>query len=273
MNDGCGERRIALGAYALGALEPEERAAIEIHLAGCAGCREELAGLVGMTAMLGRLSQTEALAAATGAAVAPEVGAEAPAGVRVGPADGSRPSLLERTIAELGRRRRRQRLRWRIGVATGAAAVLAMAAAVGVLVVTRPAPAAPAAVAVAHLSGADQSSGVTASAELYAKSWGTSIHLDVSGVTPGDQCELVAIGQNGARQVAGTWKVGLHGWGGDRRGHRDQSGPALVAADRHHLGLRAGGAPGLIRGSNGDLPTRMAPAPPGATRAADGWRR
>jgi len=45
MNDGCGERRIALGAYALGALEPEERAAIETHLAGCAGCREELAGL------------------------------------------------------------------------------------------------------------------------------------------------------------------------------------------------------------------------------------
>jgi hypothetical protein len=211
MNDGCGERRIALGAHALGALEPEERAAIETHLAGCAGCREELAGLVGMAAVLGRLSQTEALAAGTGAAVAPGVGAEAPAGVRVGPAAGSRPSLLERTIAELGRRRRRQRLRRRLGVATGAAAVLAMAAAVGVLVVTRPAPAAPAAVAVAHLFGADQGSGVTASAELYAESWGTSIHLDVSGVTPGDQCELVAIGQNGAQQVAGTWKVGYTG--------------------------------------------------------------
>jgi hypothetical protein len=203
MNDGCGERRIALGAYVLGALEPAERAGIEAHLAGCAGCREELAGLVGMPAVLGRLSQAEAVAASAGA------GAGAGAGVRVSsPAAGSRPSLLERTIAELGRRRRRQRLRWRVGVATGAAAVVAMAAAVGVLVVTRPAPAAP---AVAQFSGADPSTGVRASAELYAETWGTSIHLDVSGVTPGDQCELVAIGQNGSQQVAGTWKVGYTG--------------------------------------------------------------
>ena len=93
----------------------------------------------------------------------------------------------------------------------GAAAVVALAAAVGVLVVTRPAPAAPAVAAVAHLSGADQSTGVRASAELYAEAWGTSIHLDVSGVTPGDQCELVAIGQDGSQQVAGTWKVGYTG--------------------------------------------------------------
>jgi anti-sigma-K factor RskA len=203
MNDGCGERRIALGAYVLGALEPEERAGIEAHLAGCAGCREELAGLVGLPAMLGRLSAEEAVAAGAGAG----------AGVRgrVVPTAGSRPSLVERTIAELGRRRRRQRLRWRVGVATGAAAVVAMAAAVGVLVVTRPAPAAPAVAAVAQFSGADQSTGVRASAELYAETWGTSIHLDVSGVTPGDQCELVAIGQDGSQQVAGTWKVGYTG--------------------------------------------------------------
>jgi hypothetical protein len=203
MNGGCGERRIALGAYVLGALEPAERAGIEAHLAGCAGCREELAGLVGLPAMLGRLSVDEAVAAGAGAG----------AGVRgrVVPTAGSRPSLLERTIAELGRRRRRQRLRWRVGVATGAAAVVAMAAAVGVLVVTRPAPAAPVVAAVAQFSGADQSTGVRASAELYAETWGTSIHLDVSGVTPGYQCELVAIGQDGSQQVAGTWKVGYTG--------------------------------------------------------------
>jgi anti-sigma-K factor RskA len=203
MNGGCGERRIALGAYVLGALEPAERAGIEAHLAGCAGCRGELAGLVGLPAMLGRLSAEEAVAAGAGAA----------AGVRgrVVPTAGSRPSLLERTIAELGRRRRRQRLRWRVGVATGAAAVVAMAAAVGVLVVTRPAPTAPVVAAVAQFSGADQSTGVRASAELYAETWGTSIHLDVSGITPGDQCELVAIGPDGSQQVAGTWKVGYTG--------------------------------------------------------------
>jgi hypothetical protein len=212
VNDGCGERRTALGAYVLGALEPAECAGIEAHLAGCAGCREELAVLVRLPAMLGRLSLEEALAAGAGAA------AGAPRGVRVNPgatdgapAAASRPSLLERTIAELARRRRRQRLRWRTGVATGAVAVVALAAAVGVLIVTRPAPTAPAVAAFAHLSGADQSTGVRASAELYTEAWGTSIRLDVSGVTPGDQCELVAVGQDGSQQVAGTWTVGYTG--------------------------------------------------------------
>jgi hypothetical protein len=211
MNDGCGERRMALGAYVLDALQPVERAEIEAHLAGCAGCREELAGLVGLPAVLSRLSAEEAVAAGSGVGAGAGAGAVPAPGLRVGSAAGSRPTLVERTIAELGRRRRRQRLRWRVGVATGAAAVVALAAAVGVLVVTRPAPAAPAVAAVAHLSGADQSAGVRASAELYAEAWGTSIHLDVSGVTPGDQCELVAIGQDGSQQVAGTWKVGYTG--------------------------------------------------------------
>jgi anti-sigma factor RsiW len=211
MNDGCGERRIALGAYVLDALQPVERAEIEAHLAGCAGCREELAGLVGLPAVLSRLSAEEAVAAGSGVGAAAGAGAPPAPGLRVGSAAGSRPTLVERTIAELRERRRRQRLRWRVGVATGGAAVIALAAAVGVLVVTRPAPIAPVVAAVARLSGVDQSTGVRASAELYAETWGTSIHLDVSGVTPGDQCELVAIGPDGSQQVAGTWKVGYTG--------------------------------------------------------------
>ncbi|MGD0447775.1 MAG: zf-HC2 domain-containing protein [Candidatus Dormibacteria bacterium] len=213
MNDGCGERRIALGAYVLGALRPDESDEIEAHLAGCAGCREELAGLVGLPAVLGRMSREEAVAAGSAAgAGAGAVAVPAPGpGLRVGSTAGSRPTLVERTIAELGRLRRRQRLRWRIGAAAGGAAVIALAAAVGVLVVTRPVPAAPAIAAVARLTGVDPSTGVSASAQLYAEAWGTSIHLDVSGVTPGDQCELVAIGRDGSQQVAGTWKVGYTG--------------------------------------------------------------
>jgi hypothetical protein len=205
MNDGCGQRRIALGAYVLGALRPDESDEVEVHLAECAGCRDELARMVDMPAVLGRISRDEALAAGarTGTLPAP--------GLRVGPPAGARPTLLERTLGELGRRRRQQRLRWRAGVAAGGVAVIALAAAVAVLAVTRPAPVTPA-VAAAHLSGADQGTGVRASAELYAEAWGTSIHLDVSGVTPGDQCELVVVGQDGSQQVAGAWKVGYAGW-------------------------------------------------------------
>ena len=183
MNDACGERRITLGAYALGALDPAERSEVESHLAGCAACREELAALVGLPAALGRLSTVEALA--TGGGVPAAVGSPrsvpdhtgSPAGV---PARGASPSLLERTIAELARRRRRARLRWRVAMATGAVAVAALGVAVGVLVVTRPASSAPVVVA-ARFSGSDAGTGVTASAALYAEPWGSSIHLDVAG--------------------------------------------------------------------------------------------
>ncbi|MGO8687276.1 MAG: anti-sigma factor family protein [Candidatus Dormibacteria bacterium] len=194
MNSSCGERRIALGAYVLGALDPEERAEVEGHLAGCVDCRGELAALAQLTPTLGRVPRTEWLAAATAAAPAP-----------------ARPSLVARTLAELARQRRRRRLRLRLVMATGAVAVVALGAAVGVLVATRPAPAAPAAVVAARLSGSDPGTGVSASAELYAEPWGTSIRLDVSGVTPGDQCQLVAVAQDGSEQVAGTWKVGYTG--------------------------------------------------------------
>jgi anti-sigma factor RsiW len=37
-----------VGAYALGLLEERDRRAFEAHLAGCAACRTELAGLSGV---------------------------------------------------------------------------------------------------------------------------------------------------------------------------------------------------------------------------------
>ena len=50
---GCREIRQALGVYVLGAIDPAERAQVDEHLASCPGCREDLAGLAGLPAMLG----------------------------------------------------------------------------------------------------------------------------------------------------------------------------------------------------------------------------
>src|ERR1700761_4451857 len=44
--------KLALGAYALGDLPADERAAIAAHLEGCAECRAELPELVGKAALL-----------------------------------------------------------------------------------------------------------------------------------------------------------------------------------------------------------------------------
>lgn len=49
---GCGDIREPVGVYVLGAIGPAERAAMDGHLAGCAGCREELAGQVGLPGRL-----------------------------------------------------------------------------------------------------------------------------------------------------------------------------------------------------------------------------
>ena len=57
---GCREIRQALGVYVLGAIDPAERAQVDEHLATCADCREELASLAGLPAMLRKVSVVEA---------------------------------------------------------------------------------------------------------------------------------------------------------------------------------------------------------------------
>ncbi|MEV4252687.1 zf-HC2 domain-containing protein, partial [Spirillospora sp. NPDC049652] len=51
----CGEVRTALGVYVLGAIDPPERARVDGHLTSCPACRDELAALAGLPALLGRV--------------------------------------------------------------------------------------------------------------------------------------------------------------------------------------------------------------------------
>ncbi len=60
----CPEARISLGVYVLGAIDPAERALVDAHLATCRDCRDELAGLAGLPALLARVSTEEAIALA-----------------------------------------------------------------------------------------------------------------------------------------------------------------------------------------------------------------
>ena len=50
----CAGIRSLLGVYLTGAIGPAERAAVVRHLAGCADCRAELAGLAALPALLRR---------------------------------------------------------------------------------------------------------------------------------------------------------------------------------------------------------------------------
>ncbi|GAA3530382.1 anti-sigma U factor RsuA [Nonomuraea rosea] len=55
----CEEVRLALGAHALGALDPEEALEIDDHLATCEACGAELLDLEGVASFLGKVSERD----------------------------------------------------------------------------------------------------------------------------------------------------------------------------------------------------------------------
>ena len=55
----CTDARPSLGVYVLGAIDPAERALVEAHLLTCRDCRDELAGLAGLPALLARVNPDE----------------------------------------------------------------------------------------------------------------------------------------------------------------------------------------------------------------------
>jgi anti-sigma-K factor RskA len=176
----CAEARLALGAYVLGALDPHERSAVELHVDGCSACRNELAELAALPGLLGRLTEAE---------------------VEAGPPSLD-PRLLDRLLAEV--RAQRRRARWRVAaVAAAAAAVAAGGTAAGL--------------AATHTGGASgrsitvHSASVSAAFHLTPKKWGTAIRLDLTGVPAGTHCWLVAASRNGQRDVAGAWEATYRG--------------------------------------------------------------
>src|ERR1700727_1290710 len=62
----CRDIRHALGVYVLGAIDPAERSKVDAHLSTCPDCREELAGLAGLPALLRRVPVGEAQQLADG---------------------------------------------------------------------------------------------------------------------------------------------------------------------------------------------------------------
>jgi len=105
----CAGVRSLLGVYLTGAIAPADRAAVIRHLAACADCRAELAGLAALPALLRRPPVRAAVQA-------PGADDETP------DEDGPR------RLARLVRRRRHRRRRW---VLAAAALVLAVAAVAG----------------------------------------------------------------------------------------------------------------------------------------------
>ena len=185
----CREIRQLLGVYVVGAIDPAERSLVDTHLDTCRDCREELSGLAGLPALLGRVPLAEAQRLVGEGSAIPEM-AEPPAEILNG--------LLERVAA-----RRRVR-RWRSVLALAAAVAIAAGAAAGAVSALKPATAPASADMVSGTSA-----GVAAQISYSPTQWGgTVMHVGVLGAAPGTHCTFWVIGPGGTRSVAATWTIG-----------------------------------------------------------------
>jgi len=194
-----------VGAYALGLLEPRDRRAFEDHLAGCQSCTAEVAQLAPMAGLLRGVGPVEAGAGGDAGA-----GGEAGAGAAQDAAGG------EAVVTQLIRRRaaaQRSRRRWQVALGAAAAAVLlAGGVAIGNAAAPRGQPASLVVTGQEH-SATDPATGVTGTVGLAAKTWGTQVTLDLSGVRGPLECELVAVSRSGERRVVLGWLVPAAGYG------------------------------------------------------------
>jgi hypothetical protein len=220
----CPEARISLGVYVLGAIDPAERAQVEGHLATCRDCRDELAGLAALPALLARVTTEEALALA--AAEGP------PAGLAGGQA--APPELLG-TVIDLTAARRRRR-RWReASLAVAAALIVAVGVFGGLRLGSNPAPS-PIASGVTYAgqpngpwrAATTSAGGMSATVSYRSMGWGTQLAVEVHGIPVGTSCQLWVIGPDGHRTLAGGWVTD------DREGTVWYPGSAGVSAGGVH---------------------------------------
>lgn len=180
-------------AYVLGALPAADRREFEAHMAGCTACREAVAELGGMPALLSQLGRNEVAA--------------------INEADhtsGSQkrsPELLPALLTIVSSHRRRTRLMtWACGAA--AAVVLAVGVFVGIAghSVTSPPPRA----SVSALPMAQVGTTVLASTvSLSKQQWGTYIALKFVCMAPmyahHDTVAMVVLGRDGSQTRVATW--------------------------------------------------------------------
>ena len=190
---GCRQIRQALGVYVLGAIDPAERAQVDEHLATCPECREELASLAGLPAMLRKVPVVEAERLAA---------AEEDPELTGMPSPEMLTSLLGRTANV------RKIRRWRGLAAAAAVALVAVAGGAAVTNALEPGGSQP--TTPSNVTAWQQTSGIgPAGAHLTVRyrhqTWGTEMEVNVTGLRPGSVCEFQVTNKAGGKSVVGSW--------------------------------------------------------------------
>lgn len=178
-------------AYVLGSLSAVDRREFEAHLADCPECRDAVAELSGVPALLSQLDRDEVAAIGeSGPSATPEMS----------------PELLPSLLAKVRWRRRRTRMTtW---VASAAAAVVL---GIGVFVGFQGQPSTP----VPQMAASSQPMSqvgtnlLTSSVSLSGQHWGTFINLKCVCLAPiyahHDTLAMVVVGRDGSQTRLATW--------------------------------------------------------------------
>lgn len=194
----CTDARLSLGVYVLGAIDPAERSLVDAHLVTCRDCRDELAGLAGLPALLARVNPDEISRICADDTVR--------AGTYAG-ADDRPPEELIGTVLDLAEARRR-RTRWRFLAA--AAAVVAIAGGLfgglSSITTTRTVPV-PVSLPGTHWETVEAtgSGGVSASVAYTHELWGDAFQVLVDKIPVGTTCQLWVVHPDGTRTQVAAW--------------------------------------------------------------------
>jgi Putative zinc-finger len=191
----CAEARPALGVYVLGAIDPAERGLVDAHLTTCRDCRDELAGLAGLPALLARVNPDEISRICADDTVRPLARDDHP------------PEELLGTVLGLAEARRR-RNRWRYLSAAAAVVVIAVGLFAGLkstasTTTTRVVP--NAAVAWESAQGTNHVTGVTADVAYTQQLWGNQIQVLVDRIPIGTTCQMWVVHPDGTRTQVAAW--------------------------------------------------------------------
>ena len=204
--------KLSLGAYALGDLPPDERAALAAHLEGCAECRAELRSLEGVAALL-PLADPDRIEQ-------PAVRPPADLGARI-------EAQIAAESAREGRLKRRRRFRLGVG---GAVAAAAVAAVLAIAILPLGGESSPA----QEVKFASVPNGVSIKATLEPHSFGTEIEMYVRGVSSGTLCRVFLRDAAGRTYPAGSFR---YRWGEDSQAELSS---ALDLSQAAEIGVHAG---------------------------------
>jgi hypothetical protein len=192
----CEQAELLLGVLVLGAIDPAERASIELHLAGCERCTATLAEIAVLPGLMHRLEVDDL------------VGGPAP----LSPEFTARVLAAGAELTRVERGRRRRRMIW-----LEVAAVLVLLLSIGVPLALHSVGGTTSEVETAAqgsplvVSGINTVTRVSASVAMVAKPDGTSLSLTLQGVEPGENCRLVAVNSAGERSIASSWIANYEG--------------------------------------------------------------